>query len=71
MSVPGAGGFSWRPAATASQTGGNPRLGPEDSLFTSRGKTLGSNARQVPRIRRLKRQACPSRSPRPHRCLQY
>ncbi len=40
-------------AATASQMGGNVRVGLEDSLFISRGKLAESNAQQVAKIRRI------------------
>ncbi len=40
-------------AATASQMGGNVRVGLEDSLFISRGKLAESNAKQVAKIRRI------------------
>ena len=40
-------------ATTASQMGGNVRVGLEDSLFISRGKLAGSNAQQVQKIRRI------------------
>lgn len=38
---------------TASQMGGNVRVGLEDSLFVSRGKLAESNAQQVEKIRRI------------------
>lgn len=40
-------------ATTASQMGGNVRVGLEDSLFISRGKLAQSNAQQVQKIRRI------------------
>ncbi|MEM7269489.1 MAG: 3-keto-5-aminohexanoate cleavage protein [Pseudomonadota bacterium] len=40
-------------AATASQMGGNVRVGLEDSLFISRGKLADSNAQQVAKVRRV------------------
>lgn len=40
-------------ATTASQMGGNVRVGLEDSLFISRGKLADSNAQQVKKIRRI------------------
>ena len=40
-------------ALTASQMGGNVRVGLEDSLFISRGELAESNAQQVRKIRRL------------------
>ena len=40
-------------ATTASQMGGNVRVGLEDSLFISRGELAGSNAQQVQKIRRI------------------
>lgn len=40
-------------AATASQMGGNVRVGLEDSLFISRGVLAESNAQQVAKIRRV------------------
>lgn len=40
-------------ATTASQMGGNVRVGLEDSLFISRGKLAESNAQQVAKIRRV------------------
>jgi len=40
-------------AATASQMGGNVRVGLEDSLFISRGKLAESNAQQVEKVRRV------------------
>ncbi len=52
-SVLGAGGAQMSLAATASQMGGNVRVGLEDSLFISRGKLATSNAQQVTKIRRI------------------
>ncbi|WP_299643776.1 3-keto-5-aminohexanoate cleavage protein [uncultured Ruegeria sp.] len=52
-SVLGAGGAQMSLAATASQMGGNLRVGLEDSLFISRGKLAESNAQQVSKIRRI------------------
>jgi uncharacterized protein (DUF849 family) len=52
-SVLGAGGAQMSLAATASQMGGNLRVGLEDSLFISRGKLAASNAEQVTKIRRI------------------
>lgn len=52
-SVLGAGGAQMPLAATASQMGGNVRVGLEDSLFISRGKLARSNAEQVAKIRRI------------------
>ncbi len=40
-------------ATTASQMGGNVRVGLEDSLFIGRGKLAESNAQQVKKIRRI------------------
>jgi uncharacterized protein (DUF849 family) len=40
-------------ATTASQMGGNLRVGLEDSLFISRGKLAESNAAQVRKIRKI------------------
>ncbi len=40
-------------ATTASQMGGNVRVGLEDSLFIRRGKLADSNAQQVTKIRRI------------------
>lgn len=40
-------------ATSASQMGGNIRVGLEDSLFISRGKLAESNAQQVAKIRRI------------------
>ncbi len=52
-SVLGAGGSQMPLAATASQMGGNVRVGLEDSLFISRGKLAESNAQQVAKIKRI------------------
>ena len=52
-SVLGAGGAQMPLATTASQMGGNVRVGLEDSLFISRGKLAQSNAEQVTKIRRI------------------
>jgi len=52
-SVLGAGGAQMSLAATASQMGGNLRVGLEDSLFISRGKLADSNAQQVAKVRRI------------------
>lgn len=52
-SVLGAGGSQMSLATTASQMGGNVRVGIEDSLFISRGKLAESNAQQVAKIRRI------------------
>jgi uncharacterized protein (DUF849 family) len=52
-SVLGAGGAQMSLATTASQMGGNVRVGLEDSLFISRGKLAESNAQQVAKIRRI------------------
>lgn len=52
-SVLGAGGAQMSLAATASQMGGNVRVGLEDSLFISRGQLAESNAQQVQKIRRI------------------
>ena len=52
-SVLGAGGAQMSLATTASQMGGNVRVGLEDSLFISRGKLARSNAEQVGKIRRI------------------
>lgn len=52
-SVLGAGGAQMSLATTASQMGGNLRVGLEDSLFISRGKLAESNAQQVAKIRRI------------------
>ena len=50
-SVLGAGGAQMPLATTASQMGGNVRVGLEDSLLISRGKLAQSNAEQVSKIR--------------------
>lgn len=50
-SVLGAGGAQMSLATTASQIGGDVRVGLEDSLFISRGKLAESNAHQVAKIR--------------------
>jgi uncharacterized protein (DUF849 family) len=52
-SVLAAGAAQMPLATTASQMGGNVRVGLEDSLFISRGKLAESNAQQVAKIRRL------------------
>lgn len=52
-SVLGAGGAQVPLATTASQMGGNVRVGLEDSLFIGRGKLAESNAQQVAKIRRI------------------
>lgn len=52
-SVLGAGGAQMSLATTASQMGGNVRVGLEDSLFIERGKLAKSNAQQVKKIRRI------------------
>lgn len=52
-SVLGAGGAQMSLATTASQMGGNVRVGLEDSLFISRGQLAQSNAEQVRKIRRI------------------
>ncbi|WP_418648206.1 3-keto-5-aminohexanoate cleavage protein [Thauera butanivorans] len=52
-SVLGAGGAQMPFATTASQMGGNVRVGLEDSLLVSRGKLAESNAQQVAKIRRI------------------
>lgn len=52
-SVLGAGGAQMSLASTASQMGGNVRVGLEDSLFIERGKLATSNAQQVAKIRRI------------------
>ena len=52
-SVLGAGGAQMPVATTASQMGGNLRVGLEDSLFISRGKLAESNAAQVRKIRKI------------------
>jgi len=52
-SVLGAGAAQMGLATTASQMGGNVRVGLEDSLFISRGKLAESNSQQVAKIRRI------------------
>lgn len=52
-SVLGAGGAQMSLATTASQLGGNVRVGLEDSLFIGRGRLAASNAEQVTKIRRI------------------
>ena len=52
-SVLGAGGAQMPLATTASQMGGNVRVGLEDSLFINRGELAVSNAEQVTKIRRI------------------
>ncbi|MEL6463790.1 MAG: 3-keto-5-aminohexanoate cleavage protein [Pseudomonadota bacterium] len=52
-SVLGAGGAQMPLATTATQMGGNVRVGLEDSLFISRGELAKSNAQQVIKIRRI------------------
>ncbi|MEO1108995.1 MAG: 3-keto-5-aminohexanoate cleavage protein [Pseudomonadota bacterium] len=52
-SVLGAGGAQMSLATTASQMGGNLRVGLEDSLFITRRKLAESNAQQVAKIRRI------------------
>ncbi|MEO9574668.1 MAG: 3-keto-5-aminohexanoate cleavage protein [Lentilitoribacter sp.] len=52
-SVLGAGGAQMGLATTASQMGGNVRVGMEDSLFIKRGELAESNAQQVTKIRRI------------------
>lgn len=52
-SVIGAGAAQMPLASTASQLGGNVRVGLEDSLFITRGKLANSNAEQVRRVRRI------------------
>ena len=52
-SVLGAGGAQMPLATTASQMGGNVRVGLEDSLFIKRGELAESNAQQVGKIRRI------------------
>jgi uncharacterized protein (DUF849 family) len=52
-SVLGAGSAQMPLATTASQMGGNVRVGLEDSLFISRGVLAESNAQQVAKIRRI------------------
>jgi len=52
-SVLGAGGAQMPLATTASQLGGNVRVGLEDSLLIKRGELATSNAQQVTKIRRI------------------
>lgn len=52
-SVLGAGGAQMSLATSASQMGGNVRVGLEDSLFIRRGQLAESNAQQVTKIRRI------------------
>nr|WP_319383209.1 3-keto-5-aminohexanoate cleavage protein [uncultured Roseibium sp.] len=52
-SVLGAGGAQMPFATTASQMGGNLRVGLEDSLMIARGQLAKSNAEQVTKIRRI------------------
>jgi len=52
-SVLGAGGAQMPMATTASQMGGNVRVGLEDSLYISRGQLASSNAEQVSKIKRI------------------
>ena len=52
-SVLGAGGAQMPLATTATQLGGNVRVGLEDSLYISRGELATSNAQQVTKIRRI------------------
>ena len=52
-SVLGAGNAQMPLATTASQMGGNVRVGMEDSLFIKRGELAESNAQQVTKIRRI------------------
>lgn len=52
-SVLGAGSAQMPLAATASQMGGNVRVGLEDSLYISRGTLAENNAQQVAKIRRI------------------
>lgn len=52
-SVLAAGGAQMPLGTTATQMGGNVRVGLEDSLFISRGELAKSNAQQVAKIRRL------------------
>ena len=52
-SVLGAGAAQMPLATTASQMGGNVRVGLEDSLFIRRGELATSNAQQVSKIRRI------------------
>ncbi|MFT7046715.1 MAG: hypothetical protein ACJAYH_001992 [Celeribacter sp.] len=52
-SVLGAGGSQIPLATTASQMGGNVRVGLEDSLLIARGQLAESNAQQVAKIRSI------------------
>lgn len=52
-SVLGAGAAQMPMATTASQMGGNVRVGLEDSLLISRGELATSNAQQVAKIKRI------------------
>lgn len=52
-SVLGAGNAQMSFATTATQMGGNVRVGLEDSLFIKRGQLAESNAQQVKKIRRI------------------
>lgn len=52
-SVLGAGNAQMPFATTATQMGGNVRVGLEDSLFIKRGQLAESNAQQVKKIRRI------------------
>lgn len=52
-SVLGAGGAQMGLASTATQMGGNVRVGLEDSLLIARGRLAESNAQQVAKIRRI------------------
>ena len=52
-SVLGAGAAQMPLATTASQMGGNVRVGLEDSLYIARGRLAESNAQQVAKIRRI------------------
>lgn len=52
-SVLGAGGAQMSFASTATQLGGNVRVGLEDSLMIARGKLAKSNAEQVSKVRRI------------------
>jgi len=52
-SVLGAGGAQMSLATSASQMGGNVRVGLEDSLFISRGKLAENNAQQVTKIKQV------------------
>lgn len=52
-SVLGAGAAQMPLATTASQMGGNVRVGLEDSLFIARGQLAETNAQQVTKIRRI------------------